>query len=123
MRRTPIAVKQTNKQRKKAQYMKQKKQWRQGDVLVESVKALPEGFQHQRGRVILADGEATGHVHEIDEEEGELWKMREEIAVRVVRDSATLHHQEHGPIKIVPGSYVVTRQREYTPGEIRRVAD
>ena len=66
MRRTPISVKQTNKQRKEAQYMKQKKQWRQGDVLVESVKALPEGFQHQRGRVILADGEATGHGHAFD---------------------------------------------------------
>ena len=34
-----------------------------------------------------------------------------------------LQHDEHATINLPPGSYIVRRQREYSPEEIRRVAD
>lgn len=41
-------------------------QYRQGDVLLERIAALPSGLQlvpRDKGRVILAYGEVTGHAH------------------------------------------------------------
>ena len=34
-----------------------------------------------------------------------------------------LEHQEHAPITLPEGIYIVTTQREYTPTEIRNVKD
>ena len=47
--------------------MKNKKQFRQGDVLIERVGELPKKLkkQEKQNRVILAHGEVTGHAHEI----------------------------------------------------------
>jgi hypothetical protein len=50
--------------------MKQKKMYRQGDVLLERVAKLPEQIKRVRrenGLIILARGEATGHHHSISD--------------------------------------------------------
>jgi hypothetical protein len=50
--------------------MKQRKMYRQGDVLLERVAKLPEKIKRVRrenGLVILAHGEATGHHHAISD--------------------------------------------------------
>jgi hypothetical protein len=43
---------------------------RQGDVLIRKVDALPDGLKEvprdAQGRIVLAEGEATGHFHAID---------------------------------------------------------
>lgn len=94
---------------------------RQGDLLIVKVEELPENCALQNHRV-LAEGEATGHMHELDS--GELYEKSGTLYFRVPEDQkTTLTHQEHGPITFEPGVYKVIRQREYEPRGWRRVAD
>jgi hypothetical protein len=51
-----------------------KKQFRQGDVLLERIDKLPKNLKpvsHEKGFVVLAHGEVTGHAHTIACEEAE----------------------------------------------------
>ena len=93
---------------------------RQGDVLLVKTNKKPEGVATapRNGRIILAEGEATGHHHSVDAQVCELFGD-----LLVVREATPLTHQEHGLIEIQPGTWWVVRQREYTPQEIRRVQD
>jgi hypothetical protein len=43
--------------------------------------------------------------------------------LRVTAPTATLIHQEHGPVVLPQSDYRVWRQREYSPKEIRIVRD
>lgn len=82
------------------------------------------------GRIILAHGNATGHNHAIAEDTatlfrpvqptGEAWR---DDAVLVVKREVTLTHEEHAPIPLGEGIYVVRRQREYRPEAIQTVID
>jgi hypothetical protein len=101
----------------------QQKQVRQGDVLLIPCDERPTGTasEPKGGRVILAEGEATGHHHSVPATVCDLFDGARPVLV--VREPATLTHQEHGAIEIAPGTYWVVRQREYTPAAIRRVMD
>jgi hypothetical protein len=107
--------------------------YRQGDVLIvpvareavpPRVAALPTEPRDGRGRLVLALGEATGHTHAVmgpgtlardGGPFGDAWLHLTE-AGRVV-------HEEHAAIPLPRGWYRVVRQREYTPGSVRVVAD
>ncbi len=94
---------------------------RQGDLLIVKVNKLPLECKKQNHR-ILAEGEATGHLHELDS--GELYEKDGILYFRVEKEQKiTLKHPEHGPITFEPGVYKVIRQREYEPKGWRRVAD
>ena len=105
-------------------------QLRQGDVLLVAVDELPlEGRElpRDRGRVVLALGEATGHAHAISSSGAALLEHEGGRFVRV-EGPAVLDHEEHGAIAIPPGNYRVVIQREYAPETAsltswRRVAD
>jgi hypothetical protein len=101
-----------------------KNQYRQGDVLLERIASIPAKAvkQNPNGRIILAHGEVTGHHHSIDADAADWWKNGEEQFV-TIKEPTTLDHQEHAPVTLSPGSYRVTRQREYSPEAIRNVAD
>lgn len=99
------------------------KQYRQGDVLIEQIAKTDRVLKRSStNKLVLAEGEATGHHHVLECEEIESWKDSEEIQVRVGPE-ATITHEEHSKISLSKGTYRVTRQREYTPEEIRRVQD
>lgn len=105
-------------------------QYRQGDVfLIATTDAVPPGAHRvprDQGRVVLAYGEVTGHAHALLEPEVELFTTTADAADRWLRvggTGATVVHEEHGPITLTPGVYRVRRQREYTPAEVRLVAD
>jgi hypothetical protein len=109
-------------------------QMRQGDVFIEQVKKRnPQGTAIvDRGRVILAYGEVTGHAHEViaAEKEGplalppaQLFEEPDGTRYLFVERACSLIHQEHGAIALAPGVYKVTRQREYQPEGIQSVAD
>ena len=115
-------------------------QYRQGDILIERIKKLPDTapIEKENGRVILAHGEVTGHAHEIETPTlATLHEMKEAVRLLgdlpgseamtktglVLSDDTGLVHQEHSRIPLEKGDYIVTRQREYTPTEIRNVAD
>lgn len=97
---------------------------RQGDVMLIKVDALPDGAKREqvKDRIVLAYGEVTGHAHAIKDKTTELYKFDVDMFLKVL-NTTNLVHEEHGAITIEPGIYKVVRQREYTPREIRNVAD
>lgn len=127
-------------------------QLRQGDVLLVRVSRLPattKPVPRDRGRVVLAYGETTGHAHAIAEAKVALATMddaaamgeaarellasvglrteirdEEVVGFLDVAEDATLRHEEHGAIGLAAGDqFVVLRQREYQPAGIQQVAD
>ncbi len=103
--------------------------FRQGDVLIIPVKSMPNGIEpvpRENGRVVLAHGEATGHAHAIKDKRVALFRDPKLMAMfmNVAGDeTVALEHDEHDTIHVPPGCYEVRRQVEYTPNEIRNVAD
>ena len=104
---------------------------RQGDLLLVPVDGLPNGADRVRsGRLVLAEGEATGHAHVVDDERASLHRRRDrwspvELYLSVVGDDPVfLVHEEHDRLRVTPGVWEVRRQREYEPrGRSRRVSD
>lgn len=105
--------------------------YRQGDVLVEKVKNIPN--RKKTTETLLIRGEGRNHGHFIRGEEVEIFlSSEEEKAMKGsivthyldIKSEATLDHllidsgrftAEHDTITIPPGRYKVIRQREYNP--------
>lgn len=123
-------------------------QFRQGDVLIVMVDSLPKNVvakPRDNGRVVLAYGEVTGHAHAIVEKKVVHYDAPDAISAAEallasvglrrqltaenqptfleLATEAPLQHEEHGTIKLPAGTAVVIRQREYSPTELRSVAD
>ena len=101
-------------------------QIRHGDVFLVQVDGLPAGaIEHprDRGDVILAYGEVTGHAHRIHERTAVLWDVDGQRYLTVAAGGAALTHEEHARIDLPAGCYRVVLQREYAPDAIRNVAD
>lgn len=98
----------------------------QGDILFTMVAALPKGAEKQESRIV-AEGEATGHNHELVV--GEMYRLEDVVFVVIpdsVPDGSTVVvHPEHGPLILSPGVYEVDYQIEVDPftGMSRRVLD
>lgn len=94
---------------------------RQGDLLIVKVDKIPEGTVWHKSR-ILAEGEATGHMHELDS--GEVYEKEGTLYFKVAQEGvSTLNHPEHKAVTFEPGVYKVIRQREYEPRSWRYVSD
>lgn len=113
---------------------------RQGDVLLVPVPGLPpvadartENTGLVDGRLILAEGEATGHAHAIEGPGATLvsvgppwgrWGSRGMTRTYlVVSEPQTVRHEEHDPLPVGVGVYEVRRQCEYLPSRPMWVAD
>jgi hypothetical protein len=107
------------------------RQIRQGDVLLVRVSDADDervaprmrrlaDVPREAGRLVLAEGEATGHAHAIDDESARLVSdgEAEELYLLVYGSRPVwLQHDEHDPLEIPPGIYQVVRQREYQEQE------
>jgi hypothetical protein len=99
-------------------------QLRQGDIMLERVDHLPKVARSQFGRKqVLALGEVTGHSHVLEGRSIVVEDELEQKFIEVLAGGGVLKHQEHAPIEVPPGSYKIVRQREYSPEEVRQVAD
>lgn len=102
------------------------RQLRQGDVLLHPVECIPEDAvrqKHQK-RLVLAEGEVTGHAHAIRAQAKQLRHFTNGSEVYLeVNFPVTLEHEEHGPLTLEPGCYQVRRQVEEWMDEVRQVAD
>ena len=102
--------------------------FRQGDIALIPVDDVPAGLKkvpREKGRMVLAHGEVTGHAHVI---EGDAVFLAEDLAEMEgrflkVEQECSLVHDEHSTIQVPPGSYEVRRQREYAPEAPLWVAD
>lgn len=101
---------------------------RQGDVLLVPVATIPgrlDRVPRDRGRLVLAYGEATGHAHIVEgdallltadiEELDELFLRVEAEAELVHGDLASLAGGDHDALAVPAGAYRVLRQKEYRP--------
>ncbi len=94
---------------------------RQGDLLIIKVDVIPPGAKELKTRV-LAEGEATGHKHELTG--GEVYTHSDQLYFRIEENNqTTLTHPEHHPLEFSPGIYKVVRQKEYEPEGWRYVND
>jgi hypothetical protein len=97
--------------------------WRQGDVFLIATSKLPAAGRAER-RPVLAEGEITGHAHRLqDPSSGQVFSVGSDLYLEVLADTATVVHEEHGPVTLPRGGYGIRIQREYSPQEIRRVVD
>ncbi len=94
--------------------------YRQGDILLRAMAAPAGATVKQTGEIVLALGETTGHAHKL--QCATLLVKGSESFVQLEQPTQ-LTHEEHGVIQVPAGNYAVTRQREYSPQEIRRVMD
>jgi hypothetical protein len=100
-------------------------QIRQGDVLLRRDDKV-QGKRQRRAKglkTILALGEVTGHHHRFETGNVMLFRHDDGGGHIVVDKPAQLIHEEHSGITVLPGIYRQGFQVEYTPAELRRVAD
>lgn len=93
--------------------MSEHKQYRQGDILFVLTECVPKGgvlLDH----LIIAEGEATGHIHEAV---GPACELYEESGTKylLAKSESKIVHTEHKEIVLPAGTYKVIRQREFVP--------
>jgi hypothetical protein len=104
--------------------MKHEALYRQGDVLIRRIGGLPKQKAVKRASGHILEGEATGHVHRLEEcTKAEVLEIEGGLFLRVGDEGARIIHEEHSPISLPAGNYEIVRQREYSPEAIRNVAD
>jgi hypothetical protein len=126
---------------------------RQGDVIlipiVQAAEQVAErsGLKSVLSHLTLAEGEVTGHRHRISAGNAQLYEQLYEqsngslqeplqaplqaplqesdrtLYLQVLSDTATLTHEEHHPIQIPQGTWMVRIQREYEPEGWRQIVD
>ncbi len=88
--------------------------YQQGDVLIETITELPSHanpISPSTGRVILAQGEATGHAHAVIEPV-DLYEVGDRLYCRA-EGPFTVVHEEHRAIKVPAGLYRIRKVQEY----------
>lgn len=102
-----------------------KNQIQQGDVTLEKA-TIPKSAKKLK-HLVLAEGESTGHRHEIDGGNGVavLFEEKGNLYLKVENGNVILTHQEHGALTIEAGEYLVGRvlEYDYESEEARQVAD
>lgn len=101
---------------------------RQGDVLLVQMNAIPKEaavVKANEKKLIIALGEATGHHHRFEDTSHNVKMFQTGAGVRYLDVSAPadLLHEEHSTAKVPAGFWLIPVQVEYTPKEVRRVAD
>jgi len=98
-----------------------KSNYRHGDVIIIPAK-IPSKAKKQKG-LTLAEGEVTGHSHQISSGKAALFKFDEKVYLRVTSPLAALTHEEHHQIDLPAGEYEVIIQQDYEPEGWTRVRD
>ena len=73
----------------------------------------------------LAEGEVTGHSHRAVSKDAEIYADENDSRELNAPSGTIVKHEEHNPISIPPGRFVVMIQQEIDPFEkaIRKVVD
>lgn len=102
----------------------------QGDLNIFVCDSIPDGLKELKpekdGNHVLAHSE-TGHNHVIDGSAVRVIEQDEFVSFMEIKKTADIIHlrgfDTHETIRVPPGTYRITRQREYTPEGYRRAAD
>jgi hypothetical protein len=98
----------------------------QGDILLMRIKSVPSEAKKLETQtlIMLAEGESAGARHEVinDASQATAYQLAEGLYLDVTTET-DLVHPEHERIALMPGTYKIIRQVEYSRQEIRRVMD
>lgn len=83
---------------------------RQGDVQFIKAAAVPEGAKPKPGNTLFT-GEATGHAHTMDA--GELFETADGLLYLRTDKLTRVRHQEHKTVALEPGTYLVSKKRQF----------
>jgi len=94
----------------------------QGDVILKRCSGVKG---KKLNHLVLAEGEHTGHKHQIIEGDAEIYDDNGTFYLRVVSEQAILAHEEHAHQVIEQGDYQIGIVQEYDhfAEEARNVAD
>lgn len=89
--------------------------YRQGDVIISLIDALPKNLKviECRDKFVLAEGEETGHKHLLIGEKMRILQDKKGGFYLNLWNKTQLIHEEHNTITILPGIYNVGREQEY----------
>jgi len=95
------------------------KQARQGDVFFERISKIPEKLKKVKrtagSKIVLAEGEKTGHAHVIEQtEKVDVWFEGDKLYLKV-GEEVSVTHEEHGKVDLPPGNYRVSKQKDVFP--------
>lgn len=101
---------------------------RHGDLDFRTIASLPKGKAKKVNSYILAEGEYTGHNHElklVDKGTMTVIDVDNEIFFKILGGKAQLTHPEHKTITFDEGVYQMKKEREfdYFMNETRQVRD
>src|SRR5215467_2979861 len=96
-------------------------QSRQGDLLFVQQDTRPATPLTARPGNVIVEGEATGHAHRL--QSGTILEAPDGTLYLDITQTTQVVHEEHRPITLDPGLWLVVRQREYHPEAIRTVQD
>jgi hypothetical protein len=104
---------------------KNKPYWQQGDVLFKMAELPKETPEKEIKDGIVAKGEATGHAHRVLLAPPIKLFLIKTALYLVALDGCVVVHDTHGAITLPPGTYQVSKVREYDHflEETREVAD
>lgn len=91
------------------------KQQQQGDVIITEISKLPTGCKEvsrKKGKLILAEGETTGHCHAIADKTATLWVLNNQLYLEVLAP-VTITHDTHKTQEIPSGIYKIGIVQEY----------
>jgi hypothetical protein len=102
--------------------------WRQGDIFFVKLDQDPDLADATLLKTgIIARGEETGHMHRVSGSSlaagAELALLGSAMYLRSPQVGATIVHDEHGPIELPAGVYVVVNQQEFDGLRWRTVID
>ena len=91
---------------------------------MKKVERLPDGLKKAENNV-LAYGEVTGHKHLLKSSQICVFENANKQKFIDARQDLELVHEEHDPLLIKKGLYVVVHEQEYNPFDeaIRQVMD
>jgi hypothetical protein len=94
---------------------------RQGDLLFVRQDTRPAAALTTRRSNVIVAGKATGHAHRL--QAGTILEAKGGARSLDITQTTRVIPEEHGPITLDPGLWLVVRQREYSLEVIRKVLD
>ncbi len=95
--------------------------FRHGDLII--TPTLNSIVVPKLDHLVLAEGEKTGHKHQIISGRAELFRIYDLLYLKVLSATAILSHEEHDPLSLPRGNWEIRIQREYTPPDYRYLID
>jgi hypothetical protein len=93
--------------------VKKSRVWQQGDVLFKEAELPKAQVEKEIKDGIVARGEATGHANRVLLAPPIKLFIVQAVMYLVALDGCTIKHEEHDSVTLPPGTYQVSKVREY----------